>query len=141
MSSCRSQQVRQPFLFLRVGKSPRIRRRNPSRNSQRIYAVRDDSNWPIARAYLVEQRKISPPLVDELHGRGSIYANDHRPNPSLVFLHRDQHGKVRGATLRDTRHQSAFPSVPWKQAYRLVRGRRSRRERTASLPSSLRSTP
>ena len=73
-----------------------------------IYAVRDDSNWPIARAYLVEQRKISPALVDELHARGSIYANDHRPNPSLVFLHRDQHGKVRGATLRDTRHQSVF---------------------------------
>ena len=73
-----------------------------------LYAVREESNWPIARAYLVEQRKVSPPLVDELHGRGSIYANDHRPNPSLVFLHRDQHGKVRGATLRDTRHQSAF---------------------------------
>jgi hypothetical protein len=28
-----------------------------------LYAVREDSNWPIARAYLVEQRKISPPLV------------------------------------------------------------------------------
>jgi hypothetical protein len=25
-----------------------------------IYAVRDDSNWPIARNYLIEQRKISP---------------------------------------------------------------------------------
>ena len=73
-----------------------------------IYAVRNDSSWPIARNYLIEQRKISPPLVDELHARGSIYSNDHRPNPSVVFLHRDQHGKVRGATLRDTRHQSAF---------------------------------
>jgi hypothetical protein len=73
-----------------------------------IYAVREDSGWPIARAYLVEQRKSSPPLVDELHARGSIYANAHRPNPSLVFLHRDQHGKVRGATLRDTRQQSVF---------------------------------
>jgi hypothetical protein len=73
-----------------------------------LYAVREDANWPIARAYLVEQRKIPAPVVDELHGRGSIYANDHRPNPSLVFLHRDQHGKVRGATLRDTKHQSAF---------------------------------
>ena len=73
-----------------------------------LYAARDDSNWPIARAYLVEQRKISAGLVDELHACGSIYANDHRPNPSLVFLHRDQHGEVRGATLRDTRHQSAF---------------------------------
>jgi hypothetical protein len=49
-----------------------------------IYAVRDDSNWPIARVYLFEQRKISLSLVDELHARGSIYADDHRPNPSLV---------------------------------------------------------
>jgi Protein of unknown function (DUF3991)/Toprim-like len=72
------------------------------------YAVRDDSNWPVARAYLTETRKIDPAIVDELHAVGSIYANDHLPNPSLVFLHRDAHGKVRGATLRDTRHQSAF---------------------------------
>jgi hypothetical protein len=72
------------------------------------YAVRDDSNWHIARAYLTETRKIDPAIVDELHAVGSIYANDHRPNASLVFLHRDPHGKVHGATLRDTRHQSAF---------------------------------
>ena len=70
--------------------------------------MREDSNWPLARAYLIEQRKISLPLVDELHARGSVYANNHRPNPSLVFLHRDQHGKVRGASLRDTKHQSVF---------------------------------
>ena len=73
-----------------------------------VYAARVDSNWPIARAYLVEQRKISPLLVDEMYAVGSIYANDHRPNPSLVFLHRDQHGKVCGASLRDTKHQSVF---------------------------------
>jgi hypothetical protein len=86
--------------------------RHPERKSfeelAAIYAVREDSNWPTARAYLVEGRKIPPPLVDELHARGSIYANDHRPNPSLVFLHRDQHGTVRGATLRDTKDQSVF---------------------------------
>ena len=58
-----------------------------------LYAVREDSNWTIARDYPVEQRKIPPPLVDELHGRGSIYANDHRPNPSIVFLHRDQEAR------------------------------------------------
>jgi Toprim-like/Protein of unknown function (DUF3991) len=73
-----------------------------------LYAVRDDSNWPVARAYLSETRMIEPAIVDELHAVGSIYANDHLPNPSLVFLHRDPHSKVRGATLRDTRHQSAF---------------------------------
>jgi hypothetical protein len=90
---------------------PKSRQESPKKSLEElaaIYAVRDDFNWTIARSYLVEQRKISPPLVDELHARGSIYANDHRPNPSLVFLHRDHHGKVRGATLRDTKHQSAF---------------------------------
>jgi len=72
------------------------------------YAVRDDGNWPIARSYLIETRKIEPAIVDELHGTGSIYANDHNPNPGLVFLHRTDCGKVVGATLRDTRHESAF---------------------------------
>jgi hypothetical protein len=72
------------------------------------YAVRDEKNWPVARAYLVERRKLAPSLVDELHAAGSIYANDHRPNPGLVFLHRTDCGKVVGATLRDTRHESAF---------------------------------
>jgi Toprim-like len=73
-----------------------------------IYAVRDESKWPIARAYLVERRKIVADLVDELHQAGTVFANNHCPNPSLVFLHRDVQGVVRGATLRDTKHQSAF---------------------------------
>jgi len=76
------------------------------------YAVPDETNWPIARAYLVETRKIEPVIVDQMHEIGSIYANNHRPNPSLVFLHRTPHGKVEGATLRDTRHESTFrPSL------------------------------
>jgi len=76
------------------------------------YAVCDEANWPIARAYLVETRKIEPAIVDQMHEIGSIYANNHRPNPSLVFLHRTPHGKVEGATLRDTRHESTFrPSL------------------------------
>ncbi|MET0502145.1 MAG: hypothetical protein ABW172_11550 [Candidatus Binatia bacterium] len=46
---------------------------------------------------------------------GTIFANDHRPNPSIVFLHRTQFGKVEGATLRDTRHQSSFcPCLGYK---------------------------
>lgn len=72
------------------------------------YAVRDEENWSVARAYLVERRKVAPFLIDELHAVGSIYANDHRPNPALVFLHRTDCGKVVGATLRDSRHESAF---------------------------------
>jgi hypothetical protein len=73
-----------------------------------IYAIRDDSSWSVARAYLVERRKIAADLVDELHQAGTVFANNHCPNPSLVFLHRDLQGVVRGATLRDTKHQSAF---------------------------------
>ena len=82
--------------------------RKPFAELMALYAARDDSNWPVARAYLVERRKISADLVDRLHASGSTYANSHLPNPSLVFLHRDQHGDLCGATLRDTRHQSAF---------------------------------
>lgn len=72
------------------------------------YAVRDDSNWTVARSYLTETRQIPVNLVDDLYRSGVIYANNHRPNPSLVFCHRDINGVVRGATLRDTRHDSKF---------------------------------
>ncbi len=89
------------------GKSPGDRRR-PFEELAAQYAVPSAGNWPEARDYLVETRKIDPVIVDELHERGSIYANNHRPNPGIVFLHRTPHGKVEGATLRDTRHESSF---------------------------------
>jgi Protein of unknown function (DUF3991)/Toprim-like len=82
--------------------------RKPFHELAARYAVPSEANWPIARAYLVETRGIDPAIVDDLHAVGTIFANDHRPNPSIVFLHRTQHGKVEGATLRDTRHQSSF---------------------------------
>jgi len=83
-------------------------KRRPFEELVTQYAIPSTSNWPIARDYLVETRKLDPILVDELHDRGSIYSNNHRPNPGIVFLHRSQHGKVEGATLRDTRHESSF---------------------------------
>ncbi len=83
-------------------------RRRPFEELAAQYAIPSTGNWPTARDYLVETRKIDPAIVDELHGRGSIYANNHRPNPGIVFLHRTPHGKVEGATLRDTRHESSF---------------------------------
>lgn len=89
------------------GKNPESRRR-PFEELAAQYAVPSTMNWSIARDYLVETRKIESGIVDELHGRGSIYANTHRPNPGIVFLHRTPHGKVEGATLRDTRHESSF---------------------------------
>lgn len=83
-------------------------RRKPFEELVTQYAIPSTANWPIARDYLVEIRKLDPIIVDELHERGSIYSNNHRPNPGIVFLHRSQHGKVEGATLRDTRHESSF---------------------------------
>lgn len=89
------------------GKSPECRRR-PFEELAAKYAVPSTMSWPAARDYLVETRGIEPAIVDELHERGSIYANNHQPNPGIVFLHRTEHGKVVGATLRDTRHETHF---------------------------------
>jgi hypothetical protein len=92
-----------------IGLSFPIERHIPSQQERRPfhelaarYAVPNEANWPISRAYLVETRGIDPAIVDDLHAVGTIFANDHRPNPRIVFLHRTQHGKE-GATLRDTR--------------------------------------
>ncbi len=93
------------------GKNPADKRR-PFEELAAQYAVPSSANWPVARDYLVETRRIEASLVDELHEKGIIYANDHRPNPGIVFLHQTMEGKVAGATLRDTRHESSFrPSL------------------------------
>jgi hypothetical protein len=83
-------------------------RRRPFEELAAQYAVPSLGNWTLARDYLVDTRKIDAAIVDELHEHGSIYANNHRPNPGIVFLHRTPQGKVEGATLRDTRHDSSF---------------------------------
>jgi len=88
-------------------KKPEDRRR-PFEELVAQYAVPSVGNWPIARDYLVETRKIDAALVDKLHEGGAIYANNHQPNPGIVFLHRSKDQKVEGATLRDTRHESSF---------------------------------
>ena len=90
----------------RVRESFPIRRSFEELASQ--YAVASEASWPIAHDYLVNTRGLDPDLIDPLHERGLIYANNHRPNPSLVFLHRTMQGKIEGATLRDTRHDSTF---------------------------------
>jgi hypothetical protein len=90
-----------------LGKRPEDRRR-PFEELAAQYAVPSTGNWPMARDYLVETRKIDASLVDELHEKGVIYANNHRPNPGIVFLHQTLDGKVAGATLRDSRHESSF---------------------------------
>ncbi len=68
----------------------------------------DEDRWPQVRAYLVEQRGIPRGMVDELHERGTIYA-DGRSN--AVFLRTDAEGQAVGASLRGTLPGSEFQGL------------------------------
>ncbi len=70
----------------------------------------DEDRWPQVRAYLVEQRGIPRGLVDELHERGTIYA-DGRSN--AVFLRTDAEGQAVGASLRGTLPGSEFQGLAY----------------------------
>jgi len=70
----------------------------------------DEDRWPQVRAYLVEQRGIPRGMVDELHERGTIYA-DGRSN--AVFLRTDAEGQAVGASLRGTLPGSEFQGLAY----------------------------
>jgi len=68
----------------------------------------DEARWPGVRHYLVEGRQLPAALVDDLHGRGTIYA-DGRAN--AVFLRQDGDGQATGASLRGTMPGSDFKGL------------------------------
>ncbi len=70
----------------------------------------DEDRWSQVRAYLVEQRQLPAGLVDELHERGTIYA-DNRSN--AVFLRTDEGGQAVGASLRGTLPGSEFQGLAY----------------------------
>ncbi len=70
----------------------------------------DEDRWPQVRAYLVEQRGIPRGMIDELHERGTIYA-DGRSN--AVFLRTDAEGQAVGASLRGTLPGSEFQGLAY----------------------------
>jgi len=70
--------------------------------------TRDEGRWPQVRAYLMEERAIPPGLIDELHARGTIYA-DGRSN--AVFLRTNAEGQAVGASLRGTLPGSQFQGL------------------------------
>jgi len=70
--------------------------------------TRDEGRWPQVRAYLTEERGIPRGLVDELHARGTLYA-DRRAN--AVFLRTDAQGQAVGASLRGTLPSSQFQGL------------------------------
>ncbi len=70
----------------------------------------DEDRWPQVRAYLVEQRGIPRGMIDELHARGTIYA-DGRSN--AVFLRTNEEGQAAGASLRGTLPGSEFQGLAY----------------------------
>jgi len=70
----------------------------------------DEDRWPQVRAYLVEQRGLPRGMVDELHERGTLYA-DHRAN--AVFLRTNEEGQAVGASLRGTLPGSEFQGLAY----------------------------
>jgi len=70
----------------------------------------DEDRWPQVRAYLVEERGIPRGMTDELHARGTIYA-DGRAN--AVFLRTDAEGQAVGASLRGTLPGSEFQGLAY----------------------------
>ncbi len=68
----------------------------------------DEGRWAQVRNYLVEERQLPAALVDELHTRGTVYA-DHRAN--AVFLRTNEDGQATGASLRGTAPGSEFKGL------------------------------
>jgi len=68
----------------------------------------DDGHWSRVRDYLTGQRQLPAALVDELHERGTVYA-DHRSN--AVFLRTNEEGQAVGASLRGTAAGSDFKGL------------------------------
>jgi len=72
--------------------------------------ARDEDRWPQVRAYLIEQRGIPRGMIDELHDRGTLYA-DGRSN--AVFLRTNEEGQAVGASLRGTLPGSEFQGLAY----------------------------
>jgi len=68
----------------------------------------DEGRWAQVRDYLTEQRQLPAALVDEMHERGTVYA-DHRAN--AIFLRTNEGGQAVGASLRGTLPGSDFKGL------------------------------
>ena len=109
-----SQQVRQRFPFLRAGQSLRIRRRNPLRNSRQSTRCGTIPTGRLARAYLVEQRKISRPIGGRI-ARSRLDLRQRSSAQSKPCFPSSRPAR-QGARSQPSRYQTSvrIPSVPWK---------------------------
>ncbi len=71
-------------------------------------ALRDDSNWPVARRLLIDRYALTAQLIDELHETNSIYA----ARSDIVFTHRSFGTEdITGATLLPIRGKSLWRTI------------------------------
>ena len=57
-------------------------------------------HWPAVRTYLTDARAIPAHIVDQLHGRGDVYADERK---NAVFVCRDEAGAITGAEKKSAR--------------------------------------
>jgi hypothetical protein len=82
-------------------------------------AIRDDERWPLARLYLLQDRRLPRDLVDHLHQAGDISATFSKERPELTgvcFLHRNLQDAACGATIRGLGHRAGTFSIGEKHA-------------------------
>lgn len=71
-----------------------IQKREPTPEKRCVLPAEDPSLWDQVRAFLVEQRKLAPEIVDAAHDLGLIYptlqtpapGSKGRPHPAVVFV-------------------------------------------------------
>jgi Plasmid recombination enzyme/Protein of unknown function (DUF3991) len=69
----------------------------------------DENLWYKLRTYLVEERKLQPQLLDQLHREGMIYADKQQ---NLVGLCRNLNStNIKGATVTGTKTSNSFTSL------------------------------
>jgi hypothetical protein len=115
-----------------ISKLPRLQARSPqpqiSQERQPFQPpVPDEDKWQQVREYLIEQRGLPAPLVDELHSSGKIYAAGLEPEAleklrskgysepekitNAVFLRHNLAQETTGASLRGVSEGSSFKGL------------------------------
>jgi hypothetical protein len=67
-----------------------------------------EANWQHVKNWLISKRKLPENIVDRLHEKGDVYADDRR---NAVFLARGPDGKPTGAELKGTLQSSKFSGM------------------------------
>jgi hypothetical protein len=109
-----SQQPPLPFPVAPRTSTPSEEKRLSFSELQKLYAIRDDSRWPLARDYLTQVRKLDGAAVDKLHSQNLIYATRSKNHPAFTcatFAHPDLQGEIKGLFSRTTIHNSDFRQV------------------------------